>query len=502
MSASVRSAGCEAADVRVHRISAALLGVVLALLIILMGSACASETDLLTTLKSTQDPVEREEAAHDLALLHSVAATKSLAAAAQSDETARAGLDSLTDAYVLLIDSTIQRAEAQREEFSDKSRLALLDAVQCLKVIGDTAAIQALGALATDTQRERIEAAAPDFSVPDLAELQLQSIAALSELADDPAALTALVEVASLPGDAESTGTLREAAAAAIRTRPEAVESLFRARVEAGDDQKLCASLDATLAAMGEAAVETLTSALADQTWTDEILAEIGTPAVVPVSKELGSDNAKVRWRALGVLLRLYAKGDAAASAVVTKPEMVPLLIEARRQATYGDDRDDAAVQALAAIGGPAVEPVKAFVGKDTWAADVLAQMGAPAVPALTALLGSDDRILRFAAADVLVRIENSAPESVSVLTADLDEEDLKPIAANYAYYIRLGRAGSEDVLARALNKYGDKEMAVDYLNCGNGTLEQAAHTWADKHGYEVYTTPGVATGPQWGEGE
>ena len=82
-----------------------------------------------------------------------------------------------------------------------------------------------------------------------------------------------------------------------------------------------------------------------------------------------------------------------------------------------------------------------------------------------------------------------------------LDEEDLKPVAANYAYYIRLGRAGSEDVLMRALNKHGGKDMAVDYLNCGNDTLEQAAQDWAANHGYEVYTTPGVAGGPQWGEG-
>ena len=109
-----------------------------------------------------------------------------------------------------------------------------------------------------------------------------------------------------------------------------------------------------------------------------------------------------------------------------------------------------------------------------------------PNQEALNAYLSDDDNI----------------PDTTAELTADLDEEDLKPIATNYAYYIRLGRAGSEDLLARALNKYGDKEMAVDYLNCGNGTLEQAAHTWADKHGYEVYTTPGVATGPQWGEGE
>ena len=41
----------------------------------------------------------------------------------------------------------------------------------------------------------------------------------------------------------------------------------------------------------------------------------------------------------------------------------------------------------------------------------------------------------------------------------------------------------------------------VKSLNCGNGTLEEGAQPWADKHGYSVITTPGSHGGPVWGEG-
>jgi hypothetical protein len=47
---------------------------------------------------------------------------------------------------------------------------------------------------------------------------------------------------------------------------------------------------------------------------------------------------------------------------------------------------------------------------------------------------------------------------------------------------------------------YGDVDLAEYYLNCGNRTLEKAAHTWASQHGYTVYTTPGSGGG-QWGQG-
>ncbi len=192
-------------------------GVLLLLsLVLAVVGGCASEADLLTTLKSSDDPVAREEAAADLALLHSVESTKSLGAAAESDATAQAGLESLREAYILLIGRTIEKSEAEHEEMSEESSLALKDAVDCLATIGDSEAIAALGALISDTQRARIAADAPDFSVPDVLDLQLHSISALAGLADSPEALTELVEAVALPGDAETTTSIRQAAASGV----------------------------------------------------------------------------------------------------------------------------------------------------------------------------------------------------------------------------------------------------------------------------------------------
>ena len=224
--------------VAIVRLVAVLL--LLSLVLAVVGG-CASEADLLATLKSSDDPVAREEAAADLALLHSVESTKSLAAAAESDATAQAGLESLREAYILLIGRTIEKGEAEHEELSEESSLALKDAVDCLATIGDSEAIAALGALISDTQRARIAADAPDFSVPDVLDLQLHSIDALEGLAESPEALTQLVEAAALPGDAETTTSIRQAAIQAVQSRPEAVDLLFQARLDAGEDQEaLC----------------------------------------------------------------------------------------------------------------------------------------------------------------------------------------------------------------------------------------------------------------------
>lgn len=70
-----------------------------------------------------------------------------------------------------------------------------------------------------------------------------------------------------------------------------------------------------------------------------------------------------------------------------------------------------------------------------------------------------------------------------------------------YAPIIRIGQAGTESALITALNKFGYKDMAVDYLNCGSAKLDKAAHTWATRHGYVVYTVPGGGGGSVvWGQ--
>ncbi len=48
------------------------------------------------------------------------------------------------------------------------------------------------------------------------------------------------------------------------------------------------------------------------------------------------------------------------------------------------------------------------------------------------------------------------------------------------------------------LFKYGDKDLAEDFLNCGNIQLSDAASEWAKIHGYRVSELPGIG-GPSWG---
>jgi len=451
----------------------------LALVILLFSTGCAS--------------------AEDLAL------TQRLVSAAASDATAGQGLAALRDEYALFINGTIEKAQASRKDFSDQTALALQDAVDCLAVIGDVPALEALGALVMQTEQAKAEEPSWRDPIPDTLGLQLRALDAIAVMAGKSAvgeaALGQLMDAAMMPGDAISTVAIRDAALTALLEHPEAVDLLFEARVAAAGDEDLCRFLDGALAQAGEPAVDTLVAGLAEQDWTDEILAEIGAPAVDAAAEELDNSNARVRYRALGVLLRLFLEDEATVRDELVRAELVPLILDARLNATYGDERDRAAEAVLALIGEPAVEPVMALLMKEYWAAGVLGAIGESAVPALTAALDSDDRDLRFTAADVLVQIAKTEPTSVAALTAGLEDEDLKSISANYAYYIRLGQEGTEEVLAKALRKYGDKDMALDYLNCGNDALDAAAREWAADHGYQVHTEEGTYGGPQWGEG-
>ncbi|MEU6562261.1 ankyrin repeat domain-containing protein [Nocardia nova] len=64
---------------------------------------------------------------------------------------------------------------------------------------------------------------------------------------------------------------------------------------------------------------------------------------------------------------------------------------------------------------------------------------------------------------------------------------------------IKVGKAGSQEKLAEALDAFGDKTMAEDYLNAGSPFLQQAAHRWAWVHNYKIYRTPG-AVNIVWGQ--
>lgn len=53
---------------------------------------------------------------------------------------------------------------------------------------------------------------------------------------------------------------------------------------------------------------------------------------------------------------------------------------------------------------------------------------------------------------------------------------------------IKVGHSGSETILRRLLNEPGsvDRDIAVDFLNSGNGTLRAEAERWARANSYEI----------------
>lgn len=59
---------------------------------------------------------------------------------------------------------------------------------------------------------------------------------------------------------------------------------------------------------------------------------------------------------------------------------------------------------------------------------------------------------------------------------------------------IKVGKPGSQERLAEALDAFGDKTMAEDYLNAGSPLLQQAAQRWARQHDYKIFRSPGAVS--------
>lgn len=167
----------------------------------------------------------------------------------------------------------------------------------------------------------------------------------------------------------------------------------------------------------------------------------------------------------------------------------------------------------------------------DEVARDAIAAMGAPAVPKLTAILKKwnvrlkEDPAAEYSnsycnAGEALGRIGDpqTEPLLVDALANDCgrgvgegvalmyrdDVDHLLPLlkseeTVDIAYGILgLGKPGTEPALRKALMRFGDEALALEYLNCGNTELEAAAGEWAATNGYFVTAQPGSATA-SWG---
>ncbi|MGZ6896857.1 MAG: HEAT repeat domain-containing protein [Acidimicrobiia bacterium] len=170
---------------------------------------------------------------------------------------------------------------------------------------------------------------------------------------------------------------------------------------------------------------------------------------------ELGKRKAKAAVGTLEALLTLYneprtdkdnlvvASCGADALGAIGDPQAVPSLLEAW-SSTFGD----------------------AFY--ENQVIEALVSLGPPAEPALVAALGSTP----WPASEALARIYRA---DVDHLLPLLQSQETVAI---YHGIIGLGKRRTEPALKDALTRFGDKQMAEDYLNSGNAQLAAAANEW------------------------
>jgi HEAT repeat protein len=190
-------------------------------------------------------------------------------------------------------------------------------------------------------------------------------------------------------------------------------------------------------------------------------------------------------------------------------------------------NREDARA-ALKNIGAPAVPALQKALnagGRDQrlQVVKVLFSLGRLGLePLITALSNSDAKV-RSAAANRLgylgytaaakplaaMLTDSGIGNTASIALVRLFEEEPAKVVHYLGstrtlriYYglMRLGAPETVDAMASALMRRGDLEMAEDFLNCGEPTLEQAARNWASANGYEVVTSVG-SSGGAWGSG-
>jgi hypothetical protein len=167
--------------------------------------------------------------------------------------------------------------------------------------------------------------------------------------------------------------------------------------------------------------------------------------------------------------------------------------------AWYEGKRSSSILNAIKSFDNEAIDQLANRIERDSVAVDLLARFGQASVSTMMEKMKDEDQNIRFAAGDVLVQMQKYDPDAINVLTSAIDEGGTRVIAQNYPFYIRLGQVGTEKILLKALDRYFNEKMCIDYLNCGNSDLESGASGIASKHGYWVTSSFGSHYGPEWG---
>lgn len=116
------------------------------------------------------------------------------------------------------------------------------------------------------------------------------------------------------------------------------------------------------------------------------------------------------------------------------------------------------------------------------------------AVQPLINALNDEYQDIREEAVKALIEIGAPVTEQ---LNHALKENDLKAVSNAYYYFISTGEP-VESTLIEALHKYGNKRMTMDFINCGNVQLKEAAYEWAKSHGYKIEKYTDTRKGPKW----
>jgi HEAT repeat protein len=278
---------------------------------------------------------------------------------------------------------------------------------------------------------------------------------------------------------------------------------------------------------MGKCAVPALIGALKDDNHTlragaafvlGQIKDERAVDPLIPLLKDHSYDVYHYAVRALGEI-----GGEKSFDALIS-------YISTNRHF------DESALSALASFGDPrAVEPIiKVLHSGDKygrqWAAKVLGELkDERAIKPLIAALRDSDEFVRSLSSGSMMNYPNGLEIMLTATTdksavvrreaaaqlsshsgderaaerlrAAFEEYDLAIIAGGCDFFIREGKAGSEDILISSLKKYGTYVAALSFLNCGNEKLKEAAVAWADSHGYITRASYSILSGTQWGQG-
>jgi HEAT repeat protein len=250
--------------------------------------------------------------------------------------------------------------------------------------------------------------------------------------------------------------------------------------------------------------------------WTAAIsLGELQiTRAVDPLVMMLKSDDKEARRvaamslgpmqdsRAIDALISAFAEPDVVLRRYVAEslgeirdPRAVDALIKALSDpdeavewnaiVSLGEIKDSRALLPLTKVLNDLDEQERSR----TEAADALASIAdVAAVNALIEAATTENNSVKWHAAKALISMKH--PDATQFLTVSLNQGKVAVVGGAYPFFIQKGDSTAEPALLEALEKFGDEEMAIDFLYCGNSTLAQAAHDWFSKNGFEEPDKP------------